>query len=48
MSGTDEGECERCFELVDDINIEAFEITGQVLCESCCADLFEELSDELL
>lgn len=36
------GFCERCGESIDDANVivEAFEITGQLLCDDCAAEEF--------
>lgn len=38
-----DGACEACGEgmSIDELNVEAFEISGQVLCPDCAATLFE-------
>jgi hypothetical protein len=36
----DEGLCERCGEPVEAINVEAFEVSGQVVCEDCADEVF--------
>ena len=40
---TEDAECEVCGEPMsaDDINVEAFEFSGQILCCGCAEDLFE-------
>jgi len=39
--------CESCGEGLDagEINVEAFELSGKVLCPDCAAELFEERVD---
>lgn len=37
--------CERCGDEVEAVNVESWEITGQILCEGCAAEAFEEEAD---
>lgn len=37
--------CERCGEPIEDASVEAFELTGQCLCEGCADEAFEEHED---
>lgn len=43
-----EGRCECCGESVElaDLNVEAFEVTGEILCPLCAESAFEELADD--
>lgn len=42
------GRCERCRESMDgfDVNVEAFEMTGEILCPGCADEVFESDEDE--
>lgn len=42
--------CEECGEFMDamDVNVEAFELTGQILCDGCAQEAFEALPDHQL
>ena len=45
----EESFCEICEQSIDEVNVETFEITGQLLCEDCSADALEAYSEyELL
>jgi hypothetical protein len=35
-----------CADTVEDVNVEAFELTGKLLCESCAEEAFEKLAGE--
>lgn len=34
--------CAACGEEIEDVNVEAFEISGKLLCEACADRLFED------
>ena len=34
--------CERCGEPIEDASVEAFELTGQCLCDGCTEEAFEQ------
>lgn len=40
------GCCERCRAEIETVNVEAFELTGQVLCEDCADEAFLKADDE--
>lgn len=42
------GRCQRCNDTMTlgELNVEAFELTGQVLCEGCAGEVFEEMDDD--
>lgn len=39
------GMCERCDDDVDEVNLEAFELTGEILCAGCAQEAFDELAE---
>ena len=41
-----EPQCERCADPLDDsgVNVEAFELSGEIVCSSCAEDVFEDNS----
>ena len=41
-----DGACDECGEFMDaeEVNVEAFELTGKILCEACAAEAMEEPS----
>lgn len=46
MSKEAEGSCQRCRAEVESVNVEAFELTGQILCEDCADEVFLEADDD--
>lgn len=38
--------CADCGETLDDVNVEAWEVTGRFLCELCAEAAFEEMREE--
>ena len=39
-------ECERCDAFILDVNVEAWETTGEFLCEDCAEAAFAEAAEE--
>ncbi len=38
----DDAHCQRCKESIDEANVEAFELTGELLCDECAEIAFED------
>ena len=38
--------CERCREQIDDLNVEVWEETGEILCEECGEAALEEKAEQ--
>ncbi len=45
MNDDEEDLCERCGESVEAINVEAFELSGQVVCEDCADEVFAKSAE---